>query len=488
MTGEKILGACGSCAKTFRVPQAGKKYRCKACGGVVLAPIPPEDSAPNPPEKPHLDQPCEACDALNPPDARFCEECGEPLGEEGSPRSRTGPRSRDRVAASGDLKRARKVIGIVRFAFGIQAVAGALFLLWLYQLLLRSDPSALPEGVWVPACIMTLSLAISVTGFLRVTLEPFLWAVLLAFLMTLRFVLTYSAVGMHTVSLLTWVVLAWCLVPATVRVRRILKEHPDTYGVQALQGTTDQARIRKRRRGGLTQDDADELAQTARKQLMQRTVVALTLVFGVSGGLAALVWSRLPPSFDEFLAATVKEWNAGDLERLSKRFVKKDRGTSSWDRLRVGPIAQDLPPLGEPLDKSATSSRGQVAWETDRGRVEMIARVREGDWVITGLVPPLPPIGDLPHRLRSSWNTEGVRAVARLFREESRSKMESALGKGFERRGWEPLPELGEPTPSSMGSEKIGFSYSTSGGRVEATFGIGDEGTWTLTSIQLPKQ
>lgn len=50
-----LRGTCGSCGKTYRLPAAGRRYTCKACGGLVTAEDefdesfePEHDSAPSP--------------------------------------------------------------------------------------------------------------------------------------------------------------------------------------------------------------------------------------------------------------------------------------------------------------------------------------------------------------------------------------------------------------------------------------------------------
>lgn len=84
---------------------------------------------------------------------------------------------------------------------GARARAAGLFLLLTYQKLISSNLVEVPAVLWIVLCILTAIQAFSVVGFLRVTLEPFVWAVLLASLSTVNRALELSEDGLNLIGL-----------------------------------------------------------------------------------------------------------------------------------------------------------------------------------------------------------------------------------------------------------------------------------------------
>ncbi|MFT7540541.1 MAG: hypothetical protein ACI9K5_001503, partial [Gammaproteobacteria bacterium] len=228
-----ITGTCGSCRKSFKVPRPDRKYRCKSCGGVVSV----QSQATSAPRRmASTGVKCDDCGATNSESARFCAECGESL-DIGAPHSSKERKRRAKGEASVELKRARKVIRVVRLSFGFNIVLYALYLLFVYQGLMGVDLGSLELPVWILLAVVTCMLALSVVAFIRVKLHPFTWAILLASLSTAERIFQIFTDGALYISI-AWTIGLWLLVPATAKVRRIMRSTPDHYGVQAMQGTT----------------------------------------------------------------------------------------------------------------------------------------------------------------------------------------------------------------------------------------------------------
>lgn len=378
------------------------------------------------------------------------------------------------------------------------AFTGAALLYW-YRNLLEATVYQVSTGLWGLLGILTVQLAIAVVAVVRVRHEPFLWATALASFATLSFVLRrLDEVERDLISIgfgALWPVLLWGLVARTARVRRILAEHPDLYGAQSLQGTLDEARVLKRRKGGLDAEDVRRLAASARRRVGRQTAVALLAVFGISGGLAYALRSKTVDSPESVLAEFVAEWNARDAEALERRFAPRDNGAAdAWRRLRAGPLAARLPPLGEPEREAFRTREGEAAWDTDHGPVVVRVRHQDGAWTIAEFVPPTPPIGDGPEAFRAAWNGNSVRGVAALYRESSREEMVAVLGRTASVRGWVDeagdvsLPKLGAPVLLQSGDQRREYMLTGAGGSFEVTFRIVDGGGWAVTSLKLPER
>ena len=398
------------------------------------------------------------------------------------------------MEAGVELKRARKSISFIRFLFGMNALFAALYLLVSYQGMIESDVTAFGPEIWIGLILLTGLLAFSVVGFVRVTLEPFVWAVLLASLSTLERVLELLAREFNLIGIV-WTIVIWCFVPATIGLRRILREHPDHYGVQSLQGTHREARSLKRKGGRIGKQDAAALARLSRKRLAARTAVALAVVVGGSGALAGVSLASRPTTAEPFLDALVAEWNAGDVAALAARFAAVDNNAAeNFERLRSGPRAGALPTLGEPVVETIEGPKGLREWRTDAGRVIFEVERVEGNWLIERFLPPVPPFGDLSDAFRSAWNANDVEGVAALYEESSREKLLRSLPRTFTRRGWvdeegrPELPELAEPRLYGDRGIRRDFAYDSEVGEFESTFRIGEDGTWVMTSLDLPRR
>jgi len=390
-----VVGTCGSCGKTFQVPEAGRRYRCKACGGVVTAPRAELAAvADGEVQEQGADSAeCATCGALNPAGARYCDECGEALVSGARPRAGSR-RAQQRVEVGADLRRARESIGLVRAVFGVNTFVTGLWLLMLYRQLHAASLPEVPTEFWAVLAILTGMLAFSVLGFVRVVQEPFLWAVLLASFSTVDRLL-YLAGGYESVVGLViglgWTAILWSLVPATMRVRRILREHPDHHAAQALQGTSFEARSRKRRRGSLSRSDTEELARLARRRVNLRSAVALTIVLGGSGLLAGTAIAKAPADGATALGDFVAEWNEGDLDALARRFAPvADEVGERWERLAEGPLARALPRLDPTTGQVVGTARVEAAWETEDGPVELVLELAGDTWIPVGFRPPPP--------------------------------------------------------------------------------------------------
>lgn len=436
---------------------------------------------------------CDDCGATNSESARFCAECGESL-DIGAPHSSKERKRRAKGEASVELKRARKVIRVVRLSFGFNIVLYALYLLFVYQGLMGVDLGSLELPVWILLAVVTCMLALSVVAFIRVKLHPFTWAILLASLSTAERIFQIFTDGALYISI-AWTIGLWLLVPATAKVRRIMRSTPDHYGVQAMQGTTREARNLKRSKGRLSAGDAKNLARLAQRRMMFQSCLAVVIVFGISGILAGIVKASIPDSPEVVLAAFTEEWNSGDNASLTRRFraAPGDTIKGRWNRLAEGPLAQSLPTLTDPTKTEYGLGRVETWWDTPQGEVALSMVLRDSDWTITGFKPPVPPIEERASKLRSAWNSGQQQRITSMYQESSRAKSARSFERMLERQDWTDdsgnfsLPQLGPPRLVKAGIERLVHSYDSDFGAFRATFRIVEGGDWALTSLQLPR-
>ena len=117
---------------------------------------------------------------------------------------------------------------------------------------------------------------------------------------------------------------------------------------------------------------------------------------------------------------------------------------------------------------------------------------RDASWIIRKFQAPAPLVDTQLAAFMSAWKASRVDDIANLFRASSVDRMKRSLTKSFEARAWvDPsgrlkLPALGSPELGKNTGTRQDFHFDSAAGPCRFTFGIGEQGTWELRSLELP--
>lgn len=280
-----VTGTCGSCGKTFRLPDAERTYRCKECGGAVRASGTPATAVP----------------------------------EEGTVARRTA--RGERLAAGKDIRSAARTVTIVRCLFALWALGFLLLTAVLVAELAKAEePPLLLLGV---ASAMA---GLALTGFHLAALHPFLCSLLLASVYSLS-VLANLLQGELPIARIGVAVVLWLAVLPTLRVKAALQAHPDLFAARRLLGDSSAHGL-----------DYDEQRRRASKRAWVR-IVLTNLLLCLTVGLATYAaWSKRPappPPVDGAVTAFRSAWRAGDPAALAQlcRIESQEHLRGSFERL-----------------------------------------------------------------------------------------------------------------------------------------------------------
>jgi hypothetical protein len=491
----RVQAACADCGKTFRVPDASRTYRCKACGGTVRAGAAPafDDLAA-----------CAACDALNPPESRYCGECGAELdpgpdaGTERAPAGRRGKRVPDeqRRAAS-DLLRSFKSVRLVGVLFRVFAVVHGLGTIGAV-LALRDDAVPLGTGllrVGISAAVTTFLVA----GAVLIRFQPFFWTVAIASLATIDLAFLALQDG------ISWIVLGvkaaialvfWAAVVPTVRHRQLVRRWPDLYIAQRIHGTQ-----RSRKIGGRGDDPAGArrvLAEATARGWRTAGVAAAAVVALTALGTWRTVEAR-PASLESALEQVRAAWRAGDAPGVVALFPAHERAERAalLDAIAAGHgWGARWPALAEPVVRRTGPQHAVVRLDLDPAAAAGLTAPaiglglmqRDSGWVLEELLVPLPPVDAELARFAEAWQRGDAAALGQLFGAERRERMQGQLERSVARRGWDAgWPALEGGTLEQSGDRRTEATYALAGGgSVTAHWRFEPDGSWVLSGLELP--
>jgi hypothetical protein len=285
---EGFTGICAGCGKTFRVPAAGRTYRCKHCGGSVRS----ADEA--------------ADDALE----------QEPAPS-GAARSARG----ERLAAGKDIRTAQRTVKVVRWMFGLFAAS--------FLLMTAVSLAALAEGepdFELALALTTVMAALALAGFHLAAVQPFACSVALASFYSLAVAADLLA-GALPLGRIALAVVLWLAVVPTVRVKALMRAHPDLFATRKLLGDVSAHGL-----------DYDEQRRRASARAWRRVGITSAVLALVVGLASFGVWSRRPappPPVDAAVTAFRAAWQAGDPAALAQlcRVESQDHMRGSFERL-----------------------------------------------------------------------------------------------------------------------------------------------------------
>jgi hypothetical protein len=398
-----IRAECDECGKSYKVADAAKTYRCTACGGRVRAAPAPYEAPPEP-DITVSTPPCPSCDAPNPEDARFCEQCGAPL-ETGPAAAHVPPRARrrrgdavDRDLVNRELGRAYRTAQAVR-AFYVACLVVIAVRLALLVWVIASEPD-LAADLAILTGAATLDLVLFLTGYLRILRNPFFWTVLVASVTTLNFaigIVDYGALGFFNLAGLFTVAL-WAAVPATARVRKLMKKYPDLWVVaRRFRGERSRAP-----RGAVSaharQRGREARTETLRKAALFGGIPAVLLI-------AAFVLYRnatRPPSIEDITPALMEttarfaeSWNRSDTYEIASYFQPSSRDRmhrAIGSRVKRRGWEGSHPPVEPPRLDRVSGTTARVLFLPRGGNfiepLKTVWKYRDGHWDLTSIRYP----------------------------------------------------------------------------------------------------
>lgn len=472
MTKPSIAARCESCSKSYRVPDAARAYKCKACGGPLLVDEPESEQSP----KAELDdgRECPACHALNFGPAAHCAECGAALNRGGARRSQA-----ERVArheASSEFARASKLLNLLRllflwhFAFNLVVVVVGSFALL--------DPSVSAGPLFLGLAIFAVSAALNLAGAMLIRHQPLLWSLLSAALTTLtaalrvheyytedkhRFLLTIVMGGS-----VAWVLLMWWIVFAASKVQRLRRRHPDLYAAHLLTGT-----VAPRARAGSSAESENErstrIQDHARRRAVRSAVISAGTVLGLSVLLAGGVYAGMRPApLAEASARFCEAWQARDIDAIAQMCVKpsQEEVRGALQRLvavrgwtRAWPTIQDIEP--DAAQGSAIGGATEYELSGDE-QVTVRWRLASSAWKIEGLTLPGPSAQARIEEFVRAWKSGELAEVLALYPEPLREERTRGVERVLERLGW----------PANKGTISVRRAYPSRHDRVEVTFEV----------------
>jgi hypothetical protein len=472
MSSLSARATCADCGKTFAVPDPARTYKCKACGGRVVV----------------ARAGCTACGAVLGEGEAFCAACGAAQNEEAAlgREKDVALDAEERRQASLELVRALGAVRLLRIVFGLGIfVNGARTMLLLLGL-------SKPEGPRGPLLLMlglvTGLLVTQVVGFRQARVQPFLWAVVAASLATVNLAVQLLGADVRWQALVLpglFVVLLWCLVPPTARVRRLLAEHPDLYAAHKLHGTEKRRHASRGAPERSLEQFEQAKARTARASLLWAAAIVLAV------GLAAFAsWSsgerrRIEP----LVIAFEQAWAAGDSAALAELAPS---GQAAARRALLDAMVEAhgwgarWPSLGEAgIERGETQA--QVAWPLGDDSVVSNWTFGDGSWRLSALRLPLPPLDGPVERLVAAWNARDVAALAALYPPDKRDSASASIARVVERRAWgEDWPELLDAEAAPRRESGATVTFRVAGDRLVTRWDFREEHGWCLTSLNLP--
>jgi len=379
-----VRAGCDGCGKTFEVPDAGRSYKCKGCGGRVAALGDAEaretaeareaidESIPN-------ERNCGECGAIHfDEELSYCEECGASL--DGSKVS-ADERSRRRIAIK-ELNKAKESVRAVRTLYWVGAFFSALLFAYLLYVAAQLD---VPGGII--AFVFGLSALIVgtyIAGAVRIFKEPLLWSTLIAALETVRVVIaalvgSYFFAGIYGL----WAVCLWSTVSRVTRVRRLIHKYPELWNAASI------ARRRSSSRGKRTATTAKARRMEAAAQRKKRN---LLIAGGAVVAIVALVgvWKAVnrPPLLEDAISVFVEDWNRSDVTAVTGWFAPGDRSKVKSYLLKANSSRDWSGGLAEiqeyrQLYRSETGAR--VSFATMDGDVLTAWNLGDEGWGITSV-------------------------------------------------------------------------------------------------------
>lgn len=308
-----ISAKCDSCGKQYKVSEAGKKYRCKACGGTVAAAGNIKAATPRPEDMEGIT--CSKCNAFHPsPDARFCNECGQPLQEEDQKYKTQKKRLalKDKASqelASKKIKTALRLMGFVRIFYILGAIVyGGLFLIALMAAFTAQHKENV-FLIFVSTVVLGIIFTFLTLAAWKIYVYPFMLSLVMASISTVSLALMFMSVEMNPILIINIImaIFLWITVIAALNMRKLLNKLEGIYvsehGKLCRKQDGDHGKVSRRM--------AERNKAESRKHktiFVLAGVAAITVIFIV---FMVLQFSKpaLPDPINETALRFTKVWN-----------------------------------------------------------------------------------------------------------------------------------------------------------------------------------
>lgn len=484
MTEDRVQANCDNCGKPYRVPDPNKIYKCKACGGQVCAEPPQAEQ--------EFDSACPECgEAVGSAEA-FCTNCGaeivaQPAAAQNAGRStrRSGRDRESERAASRELAKAFKFLKILRTWFMLNVILHGLLLLLIPFAF--ANPETVPSETALALAVHLGSTALMLLGFFQVYYRPFVWAVVLACMVTLSrgYTVVVSDYNMIiTVISVVWALAFWALVVPTARVRTLMEKHPDLTITKRITGS------RARRGGKISPQQAlkEAEAKAWKHGLISVAVIAVVTI----GASFALYQDSRMPDFETTWAQFHSDWQKGDVDKVSQWFGESSRSTQrakleaasenrNWGR--SWPSLQDYEKDVNVTDASGSARSVTIEAVTSGGEVRLDFHAIDGNWNISRLKLPDPDFEPTLIEWKRAWNASNFDKLATFYL--NSEKMKKSLPRIAERRNWEALPRI---TNTVIDDDRTGVRtvyFATDEGEVKVGFKL-EMDQWIAYTIKPP--
>ena len=484
MNDDPLSAICDSCGKPYRVPDPNKVYACKACGGRVCA---------APPEEEEVVGSCGECGADLGANDAFCTECGTEVAASEAPtssrrRRRSGADREKSRAASRELNKAMKFLKILRLWFLLSIIFQG-FILALSPFMFAASEVIDAQTASLVIAIRLATTALMIIGFFQVNFRPFVWAVVLASMVTLTRAYDIVATEYNmivTVLSVAWALLFWALVVPTARIRRLVEENPDLAVSKRITGS------RARRGGKISPQQALKQAekQAWRKALITVSVVAVAVI----GASFALYSDNKVPAFEDTWAEFNADWQKGDVDQVAAWFSASQR---SSERAKLEAVRENRnwgsswPSLADhekdvyKSEASGIPTSASVEAVVSGGTAKLDFRASEGSWTLRSLELPDPDFEPTLLDWKRAWAGSNYDAMAGFFKDTG--KMERYFPGMAKRQDWETLPRI---TETNIVKDRAGYRtvyFKTIDGEVRVKFKL-DMDRWIAFNFKPPER
>jgi len=483
MPEDPLSANCDSFGKPYRVPDPEKVFSCKACGGRVCA-TPPEAEDQNP----H----CHECQTEVSGKESFCTHCGAELAVEQNidkakfKRRRSGAEREESRAASRELSNALKFMKILRLWFGLNVIFHGLIL--AFSPFLFVGPGIIDtQFALLMLAINLATFSLMVIGYFQVNYRPFVWAVVLASIVTLsrgHGVISSEYNTVVTVVSVVWALLFWALVVPTARVRSLIENNPDLTIAKRITGS------RSTRGGKVSPQQALKQAEQRAWRKAGMTVAVVSVV--VLGSSFAMYKVNKTPPFEDTWAEFQEDWQRGDIESVSQWFSESNRNTQQAELQAARENRQwgrNWPSLSDHEKDVYTS---EVTGEPNSAIVEAVVAdgtvrydwgASNGNWHLRSIELPAPEFEPVLIDWKRAWAASDFDRLAGFF--VNTEKMKRSLRSIASRRDWEKLPAI---TDTRVDDAQDGFRsvyFTTELGEVRVDFRLTMD-AWAANRIKPP--
>jgi len=454
---------CEDCKKVYRVADPSRTYKCQACGGAVRVaggPAPPAPRAASPRRR----TPAPA-----------------------APRDEATVEARHEVLAA--LKKAYGWITSVTWLYRLGALAYAgMMVAAVFALASTSVPVTGGIVVVVTSALMTIFMLV---GAMQVLFKPFVWTVATASLSTLVCLTHFvgpNPLGLALVGSAVCTALLWGALVPTLRVRRLIAEHMDTYILhhasrgtkRALQGRSDEEQHERL---------IEAMHKAGRRAWKISTAVAVGVAVLAAGGSTFVVKKMRPEDLSLVIADFESKWNGSDLAGVVGFMSPKERERTA---VRLAGMSEGNG-WGSSLPRLADGSRQEgedgVRLDYDVGGRTLSTRwAQHGQkWLLLQVEPPIPPLESALDPFRAAWKRSDAAAIAALFPDEHVERMRASIKSSIERRGWNPLPEIQGTERIDRSEVEVEVVLTVADGKLTTKWSFRNDGRWHLHGLQFPK-